>query len=255
MAGFLSLLLTLAPVGTFATVGPVTTLFDNWNTAAVVSNVQVEPTVTITQSTLVTQIVDYHYNRGLGEPPGSIWFYDQSTYTVYGPYQATGSYGNTAWTVEPNIIVPPGSYRVIDHGAFWSCNNQSGLVGFSKVMGQAVSAPKVLFDNYNIYTVYNSPHALPTFTITQSTLVTQIINDHWNYGFGAVPNEMYIVGGAIAYGPYPATGSYGNTAWTAEPNVFLPPGTYMIEDGGFTTWSWNAATGGAGFSQVWGVAR
>ena len=94
-----------------------------------VSQGQCTPTTfTLTNSTYITMITDYHWNGGGGSTPGTIGLMDQDN-NVYGPWAATGS---TYWVVNPGITVPAGTYTVLDSEmSTWSYNSQSGNVCFS----------------------------------------------------------------------------------------------------------------------------
>jgi hypothetical protein len=79
----------------------------------------------------------YHWNDAEGmSSPGTIGL-RAADGTMYGPWQATGLDGqggvpNANWVVNPNIIIPPGAYTVIDSDpSTWSQNEETGGAGMA----------------------------------------------------------------------------------------------------------------------------
>ena len=133
---------TPAPAKTVAapTTTPVATdIINTWNTGAAY-NSPTSPTVfTIAHPYLITEIFDYHWNGGNGQPGGTIGLRSGSG-QLHGPWTATMSSGsgatNVGWTVQPNVVIPAGTYTVVDSSpATWSQNPESGGRGFSEVKG------------------------------------------------------------------------------------------------------------------------
>jgi hypothetical protein len=96
-----------------------------------------EPTTfSIDESWLVTYLMTYHWNNGNGVTPGTIGL-QASDGTTYGPWQAVGGLGqgkvpNTYWEVKPNIVIPPGTYTVLDSDpSTWAQNEETGGAGMS----------------------------------------------------------------------------------------------------------------------------
>ena len=105
-----------------------------------VYNGPTEPTIfSFNSPHLVTEIHDYHWNDAQGATPGTIGLQDQNG-KMYGPWQAVGTPGqggvpNANWYVYPNIIIPAGTYTIIDSDpSTWSQNGESGGKGMSYVM-------------------------------------------------------------------------------------------------------------------------
>jgi len=115
-------------------------IFDNNNTSSVQNGPEVQTQFTISESCKITMIKTYHWNNGNGAEPGTIKLMDE-TGNVYGPWNTTGDYGmgnrqNCYWICEPDIILPAGSYKVIDSDPdTWSCNAGSNNAGFVIVYG------------------------------------------------------------------------------------------------------------------------
>ena len=129
-------------------------------------------------------------------------------------------------------------------------------------LGQAGAAQaqqiRELFNNSNVYGVNNGINGQPTFSVSGVTRITEITTYHWNFGRGQAPGSISLrsVSGQ-SWGPFAAHGSSGqnnapNVNWTANPNVDLPPGTYMVFDSSPATWSSNAQSAGRGFTHVYG---
>ncbi len=132
-----------------------------------------------------------------------------------------------------------------------------GLLSLGSGVAQA-TAPQDVFNNFNSGAVSNSPTTATVFTIKDSYLITMILDYHWNNGHGSP-------GGTIAlrsshgplYGPWRVVTSGGSGApninWTAQPKVVVPAGAYTVVDSSPATWSQDAESGGAGFSEVKGT--
>jgi len=100
-----------------------------------------EPTTfSISESWLVTEIYTYHWNDAQGKTPGTVGL-EAADGTVYGPWQATGQPGqggvpDAYWVVKPNIVIPPGTYTVIDSDpSTWAQNAETGGAGMSAGKG------------------------------------------------------------------------------------------------------------------------
>lgn len=128
-----TLVLTVNVQGTEAMV------FDNNNIAGVSSGPPEATTFSLSESTLITYVMDYHYFNG-GTQPGTIAL-QHSDGTVYGPWQSEGRVGqggvfNAYWEVWPMEVLPAGDYVVLDSSpATWSWNSQSGRSGISTIRG------------------------------------------------------------------------------------------------------------------------
>jgi hypothetical protein len=114
-------------------------IFENGNIYGVTNGPTNETQFFIEQKTLVTRIQNYHYFN-YGAKPGFIGLVDARG-KRYGPWQAIGLPGqgnvqNAYWEIEPNIVLPPGIYTVVDSDpSTWSVNPQSGGRGFTSVWG------------------------------------------------------------------------------------------------------------------------
>jgi hypothetical protein len=112
-------------------------LFNN-NNIDVVDNNPTNPTVfTLTDSYRITSITTYHWNYGSGTAlPGTVGLRDSSG-NIFGPWNATGSPGqggvpNALWTVQPNVVIGPGTYTIVDSdNATWSQNSDSNNQGMT----------------------------------------------------------------------------------------------------------------------------
>jgi hypothetical protein len=130
------------------------------------------------------------------------------------------------------------------------------------LVGAAASAnAQTVFDNFNTFAVGNGPTAATTFTVSTPTSVTQLITYHWNFGRGAAPGTIKLVGSSGRfYGPYGTAGVVGsnnvqNAAWVATiGGLTLPADTYTVVDSDPRTWGQNAQSGGRGFARVYGSA-
>ncbi len=111
---------------------------DTGNIYGVSNGPTVPTTFSLSSTHLVTFISTYHWNSARGATPGTIGL-QSSDGKVYGPWKVTtragqGGVPNAYWDVFPNIIVPAGTYTIIDSDpASWSQNQQSGGRGMAEV--------------------------------------------------------------------------------------------------------------------------
>jgi YD repeat-containing protein len=103
---------------------------------------------TLTNSAMVTSIVNYHYGHSC--PPGATISLQGPGGIVYGPWPAVAAvapgWGSGAWYwgVLPNVSLPPGQYTVYDsHPQSWSRNGLTQGRGMTLIMGVAVSEPSI----------------------------------------------------------------------------------------------------------------
>jgi uncharacterized Zn-binding protein involved in type VI secretion len=114
--------------------------FNNWNIAGVYNGGS-NPTVTIKEPAKITTIQTYHWNNARGTAPGTVGL-RASDGKMYGPWQASGTPGqggvpNANWIVKPNVVLPAGTYTVVDSNpGTWSQNGGSGGKGFVFVRGE-----------------------------------------------------------------------------------------------------------------------
>jgi hypothetical protein len=95
---------------------------------------------TVSESWLVTEIKTYHWNNGNGVIPGTIGLIDTEG-TILGTWQADGLPGqgdvpNAYWVINPDIIIPAGTYTVIDSDPdTWSQNSETNGIGMAWGLG------------------------------------------------------------------------------------------------------------------------
>ena len=160
--------------------GLSTLLFDNFNYATVTQQAGGPPNPTtfyVPSTAEITQLATYHYNGGNGAVPGTTGTISiqRQDGLIFGPFAATGVPGqsgpNEAWVATPNVIVPAGTYTVIDTGSStWSYNatfstNASGQVacncGFTRVWGFAIQVSTLSFVTQPIGTIVNQTISPP----------------------------------------------------------------------------------------------
>jgi hypothetical protein len=124
------------------------------------------------------------------------------------------------------------------------------------------------FNNWNIDLVENAPKKRrpALFRITQTYIITDLRNYHWNEGKGSEGTRLAKVGPAgelpatiglrrkdgTDFGPWVASLSENKVDWYCIPNVVLSPGEYEIIDSDPDTWSLNRRSEYVGMSVVWG---
>ena len=111
---------------------------DTMNIAGVYNGPTAPTVFSISSPHLVTYICTYHWNNAQGAAPGTIAL-QHSDGTVYGPWQVStrpgqGGVPNAYWEVTPNVVIPAGTYTVIDSDpATWAQNGESGGRGMGEV--------------------------------------------------------------------------------------------------------------------------
>ncbi len=105
------------------------TIYDSWNADGVSNSPSINPTITISNSSKISKIGDYHYNNVAGQDPvavnGKISIYDNTSGALIGSWAAsalenTDDLGftclgpNMCWGAYPNITLKPGTYRIVD---------------------------------------------------------------------------------------------------------------------------------------------
>jgi hypothetical protein len=144
---------SLPPSTPAPSAGPGQTLLDTWNTGNVGNGPTGQDTFGINQPCLITSIINYHWNYGRGQAGGTIGL-RAGNGQFYGPWQVRSTSGqggaqNVTWTVNPNVLIPPGTYTVVDSNpATWSQNPQSGGRGFSRVIGQLQAPASPNYSGY-----------------------------------------------------------------------------------------------------------
>ncbi|MCD4783141.1 MAG: hypothetical protein K8T10_04830 [Candidatus Eremiobacteraeota bacterium] len=87
----------------------------------------------------ITRIMTYHFNNMRGSPIGTIALRSASG-KVYGPWKVERRPGfpieSMQWSVDPNVVIPAGTYTVIDSNpGTWSQNSASRGHGMTIVNG------------------------------------------------------------------------------------------------------------------------
>jgi len=118
--------------GTPSLLGQPYILYANLNLAGVGSGPSSQAQFTVSGSSYISKISNYHYN--FGYIPGTISLVGADS-TAYGPWNTTNEIGSY-WCIYPDIELPAGTYTVIDlNPASWSCNPGSGNAGMTEIVG------------------------------------------------------------------------------------------------------------------------
>lgn len=90
----------------------------------------------------------YHWNNGRGTPAGGTIALRSADGKMFGPWGVSttpgqGGVPNANWIANPNVVIPAGSYTVIDSDpATWAQNGQSGGRGMLEIKGvEAETSP------------------------------------------------------------------------------------------------------------------
>lgn len=123
-------------------------IFNNGNIGGVANGPTQATAFTINQAHFITTIENYHWNNGRGARGGTIALRSSSG-AVYGPWAVTTSGGqggapNVGWSCSPNVVIPAGTYTVVDSDpATWSQNSESGARGFSRISGYPAAPDQI----------------------------------------------------------------------------------------------------------------
>lgn len=108
-----------------------------------------------------------------------------------------------------------------------------------------------IYDNFNIYAVYNGPSTPTVFSVPSDMNITKITTYHYNNGSGSTPGTISLRhSDSTVYGPWTATGSAVpnlNWLWNVYPNASIKAGSYTVIDSNTATWSYNSTSGNSGF--------
>lgn len=122
---------------------PPIIIFENTNKSEVKNQPTAPTRFEIKQRHFVSHIHTYHWNGGNGSTPGRLSL-QSADGKVFGPWEAGATSGhknapNVNWFVEPNLIIPPGKYTVVDsEPSTWSQNPESGNAGFAIIKGHPI---------------------------------------------------------------------------------------------------------------------
>ncbi|MDP1877107.1 MAG: hypothetical protein Q8M17_06075 [Actinomycetota bacterium] len=128
-----------APVAAGRPEGDPELLFEVGSLAGVSSGPTKPTTFSWEAAAYVTSITTYHYLNG-GAPPGTIALRSADG-TVHGPWPAVGSVGqgdvaNAYWTVSPEVVIPAGTYTVVDSDpSTWSWALDTDQRGITSIQG------------------------------------------------------------------------------------------------------------------------
>ena len=112
----------------------------------------------------------------------------------------------------------------------------------------------LLFNSYNVCAVVNKPTKPTLVPLPKPSHISQIYDYHFNNGHGAKPGTIGLLApNGHMFGPYHATVQPGAFDWGVNVNLTVPAGTYTIVDSDPATWSQDQASGGRGFTRVFGA--
>lgn len=109
-------------------------IYSGWCADGVSNNPTVDTVFTLTEPTNIAAIYNYHWNDGMGQDASLVagtigldQLVNETENVVIGRWPATswstnpGSVTNTGWVAYPNILLGPGTYKVVDSDqATWS---------------------------------------------------------------------------------------------------------------------------------------
>lgn len=221
-------------------------VLDNYNAHAV-NGGGTSSTFTLSEPTFIGEIWTYHWNNGEGTATlGTISLLKGDSQTIYGPWRTIGSSEpavpevimasnslflladlrnllsdsnevNTNWVAFPNVILPEGTYTLIDsEPTTWSSNTQSQGLGMSKVF------MKTFEDIFSSIEGAESQQ----YTLSTGDLGCKV-------RFGVTVSDVADYSGDTVYSP--ALGPINHLAYVAPPNSDPSPNNNPPEDENTTT--------------------
>lgn len=138
---------TYLSLGTSASV-----IFDSFGSAAALAGPTIDTIFTTSQPWVITRIFNWHQNGSFpsGQDPttvdGTISILDYPSGTVRGTWTAAGANSNLAWEILPDIVLPAGSYQIVESQtgpSSWSYTTTGGVADWEayKGMSQVSAAP------------------------------------------------------------------------------------------------------------------
>lgn len=260
---------------TLLTAPPPQTVLNVGNIYGVAKGPSRPTTFKLNEDARLIYLSTYHWNDGRGKAPGTIAL-KRDDGVICGPFEAQGKPGqggvsDAYWECEPGIVLKAGNYTVVDSDpASWAQNDSSANRGFAKVkvvpVAMDVSAIKkgpetTLFNNGNVYRVFNKPSRMTTFNLARPTFITRVMTYHWNDGGGQDPGQVTLMHqDGTRYGPWNTHGNLGqggvpNAYWICEPAVLVKAGGYVILDSDNETWAQNDLSQNAGICDIKGVPQ
>jgi hypothetical protein len=159
-------------------------IFDNTNIYAVSSNPSKPTQFTTDRPYTLTYVQTNHWNDGKGTASAGTISLRASTGGTYGPWQTTGDASsagapNVNWACQPNIVLPAGTYTVVDSDpSTWSQNAASGYCGICIVEGIPQSIPED-----------NPDDGTPLINMWQELYKRPYVTVHFDDGYADSPAE------------------------------------------------------------------
>ncbi|EFO81719.1 BNR repeat-containing protein [Oscillochloris trichoides DG-6] len=204
--------------------GPPALIYDSFSGSAALAGPTVDTILTISQPLLITSIFNWHQNSSNpgGQDPttveGKIAILDYPSGDVRGTWNATGGGSNLAWEVEPNIVLPAGSYQIVETHtgpSSWSYTTTGGNAQWQANKGMTqIHASPVLPNNGSVLaTNFNGSSDGYTLNSPVSAATD-------NFGIEARVKPSTASGsGVIAYNGNTSTSGFG---------IFTSSGNYWV---------------------------
>ncbi len=199
--------------------------------------------------------------RGDYEVSGDYWKYSNQTAETPAPFAANTVYVKKPVNPSASSVAIAGD-KAVGEALNGSYTYQAGSVaaeGDTAFRWLRVSgAPSLLGRPYLVYTTNNiegvtwssmGPSHPTVFTVTGPTHIEKISNYHFNAGHAPGTISLAATGGTV-YGPWNTVNEGGY--WCVYPNAEVPAGTYTVVDSVPSSWSFNAASGDAGMTEIAG---
>ncbi len=109
-----------ASVGTLARTAPSSVIYNSFSSAGALAGPTVDAVFTLSQWRKITRIFNWHQNSSFpgGQDPasvsGMISIQDYPSGISRGIWSATPQNGYLGWEVFPNILLPPGTYQIVE---------------------------------------------------------------------------------------------------------------------------------------------
>ena len=215
-------------------------LFNNWNIGGMSNGPSSNPSFTISSPAVITYVDTYHWNYRKGKKPGTIAL-KHSDGTIYGPWDAyspPGSAIDVYWTVEPNVKIKAGTYKIIDSDPkTWSYNSQSKNQGFEAVKALKSSDSSKISPMDTPGKIKPSSGIIGTYKTAWGDLVLDLKG---NTVTGNYPHDKGKISGTIS-------GNFVSGTWSEAPTY-----TGNVDSGKFV---WTFTDDFSAFSGTYGYGK
>lgn len=172
-------------------------IYSNVNDSKIYSGPEESLIFQLEENTFISKIETIHDYFGYGSRQGEITIID-SQGVLLGSWRATGSNENRIWTINPNILLGAGEYKIeCSNNETWSYNEDAGFTriysnDFEYIDGETTSSYKITSDDIGSMIAFGITPVDQVGNIGKIAYsnFSKVIKANDNYFFGTV-NDVY----------------------------------------------------------------